>query len=151
MMHHLLKEMQEHGVDILKTTGWPTANFLKKMLGPCTWLRYPTCTLTLITSTRSTITFQEWVKSGLIKILPINTKEQHVDLLTKPLDVWSLEDGAALVTATISNSTRECDYIHLLFGQSFKGNGGQMGNQWTLNRLQGGQSCGRMENKWVPI
>jgi hypothetical protein len=31
--------------------------------------------------------FREWVKSGLIVILPIDTKEQPADLMTKPLDL----------------------------------------------------------------
>ena len=30
--------------------------------------------------------FREWVKSGLIDILSIDTLEQPADLLTKPLD-----------------------------------------------------------------
>ena len=32
---------------------------------------------------------REWVKSGLIEILPIDTREQVADLLTKPLDYAS--------------------------------------------------------------
>jgi hypothetical protein len=33
--------------------------------------------------------FREWVKKGLIEILPIDTIKQPVDLLIKPLDVAS--------------------------------------------------------------
>ena len=33
--------------------------------------------------------FREWVKSGLIEILPIDTLEQPADLMTKPLDLAS--------------------------------------------------------------
>jgi hypothetical protein len=31
--------------------------------------------------------FREWVKSGLIDILPIHTEDQPADLMTKPLDL----------------------------------------------------------------
>jgi hypothetical protein len=33
--------------------------------------------------------FREWVKSGLIDILPIDTFDQPADLMTKPLDLAS--------------------------------------------------------------
>jgi len=33
--------------------------------------------------------FCEWVKGGIIEVLPIDTLEQPADLLTKPLDLLS--------------------------------------------------------------
>jgi hypothetical protein len=33
--------------------------------------------------------FREWVKSGSIDILPIDTLDQPADLMTKPLDIAS--------------------------------------------------------------
>jgi hypothetical protein len=49
--------------------------------------RHPRCFLERGTSIRSH--FRECVKKGIIEILPIDTTEQPVDLLTEPLDALS--------------------------------------------------------------
>jgi hypothetical protein len=60
--------------------------------------------------------FREWVKSGLIDVLPIDTLEQPADLLTKPLDLSSFTswDGSS-VPVPVYSFLRECDIISIFF------------------------------------
>jgi hypothetical protein len=66
-----------------------TANSLKITLEPSILPSLQRCALALAISIIKYHHFREWVKSGLIDILAIDTEEQPADLLTKPLSVAS--------------------------------------------------------------
>jgi hypothetical protein len=73
VLMNLLKEMKEHGVELPTTK--PTIAKSPKMRPRTRHIN------------QKYHHFREWVKSGLIDILAIDTEEQPADLLTKPLSV----------------------------------------------------------------
>jgi hypothetical protein len=79
----LLKEMKEHGVE-LPTTKPTVYCKLFEDIAKSPKMRPGACHIN-----QKYHYFREWVKSGLIDILAIDTEEQPADLLTKPLSVAS--------------------------------------------------------------
>ncbi len=77
-MMNLLKEMQEQGADIPKTSPVVYCKLFEDNTGGIPLAKAPKIN-------QKYHHFREWVKSGLIEILPIDTREQVADLLTKPL------------------------------------------------------------------
>jgi hypothetical protein len=57
--------------------------------------------------------FREWVKSGLIDILPIDTEEQPADLMTKPLDL-ALFMSAEILDERMNRQSRLLPRDHYL-------------------------------------
>jgi hypothetical protein len=62
-----------------------TARFLKTILAPSNWQGYLNFALGPSTLTYAIIIFRKHVRKGLIKIFPVDTKDQIADALTKPL------------------------------------------------------------------
>ncbi len=61
------------------------ARFLNTTQAPLNWQCFPSFTLEPSTSTYATIIFCKHARKGLIKIFPIETKDQIADALTKPM------------------------------------------------------------------
>jgi hypothetical protein len=87
---NLLKEMKEHGVE-LPTTTKPTVycKLFEDNAGAIHIAKSPKMRPRTRHINQKYHHFREWVKSGLIDILAIDTEEQPADLLTKPLSVAS--------------------------------------------------------------
>ncbi len=89
VMMNLLKEMQQHGVNIPKTNPVVYCKLFEDNAGAIHLAKAPKMRPRTRHINQKYHHFREWVKKGLIEILPIDTKEQPADLLTKPLDVTS--------------------------------------------------------------
>ncbi len=89
VMMNLLKEMKEHGVDIPSTTPTIYCKLFEDNAGAIHLAKSPKMRPRTRHINQKYHHFREWVKSGLIEILPIDTREQVADLLTKPLDYAS--------------------------------------------------------------
>ena len=89
VMMSLLKEMKEHGVDIPSTTPTIYCKLFEDNAGAIHLAKSPKMRPRTRHINQKYHHFREWVKSGLIEILPIDTREQVADLLTKPLDYAS--------------------------------------------------------------
>jgi hypothetical protein len=89
VMMNLLKEMKEHGVDLPSTTPVVYCKLFEDNAGAIHIAKAPKMRPRTRHINQKYHHFREWVKSGLISILPIDTEEQPADLLTKPLDVTS--------------------------------------------------------------
>ena len=89
VMMNLLKEMQEQGVDIPKTNPVVYCKLFEDNAGAIHLAKAPKMRPRTRHINQKYHHFREWVKSGLIEILPIDTLEQPADLFTKPLDVAS--------------------------------------------------------------
>jgi hypothetical protein len=88
-MMNLLKEIKEQGVDLPTTTPVVYCKLFEDNAGAFHLPNAPKMRPQTRHINQKYHHFREWVKSGLIKILPIDTVEQPSDLLTKPLDVAS--------------------------------------------------------------
>jgi hypothetical protein len=89
VMMNLLKEMQEQGVDVLKTNHVVYCKLFEDNAGAIHLAKAPKMRPRTRHINQKYHHFREWVKKGSIEILPIDTTEQPADLLTKPLDVVS--------------------------------------------------------------
>ena len=89
VMVNLLKEMQEQGVDVPKTNAVVYCKLFEDNAGAIHLAKAPKMRPRTRHINQKYHHFREWVKSGLIEILPIDTREQVADLLTKPLDYAS--------------------------------------------------------------
>jgi hypothetical protein len=86
VMMNLLKDMKEHGVDLPKSTSVIYCKLFKGNTGAIHLANAPKMCLQSWHINQKYHHFREWVKSGFIDILPIDTTEQPADLLTKSLD-----------------------------------------------------------------
>jgi hypothetical protein len=86
VMMSLLKEMKEHRVDLPKTTPVVYCKLFEDNAGAIHLVNAPKMRPRTWHINQKYHHFREWVKSGVIDILPIDTTEQPADLLTKPLD-----------------------------------------------------------------
>jgi hypothetical protein len=89
VMMNLLKEMQEQGVDVPKTNPVVYCKLFEDNAGAIHLAKAPKMRPRTRHINQKYYHFREWVKKGLIEILPIDTTEQPADLLTKPLDAVS--------------------------------------------------------------
>jgi hypothetical protein len=89
VMMNLLTEMQAFGIPISKTTPTVYCKLFEDNAGAIHLAKVPKMRPRTRHINQKYHHFREWVKSGLIDILPIDTLEQPADLLTKPLDLLS--------------------------------------------------------------
>ena len=87
VMMNLLKEMQEKGVEVPETTPTVYCKLFEDNAGAICLAKAPKMRPRTRHINQKYHHFREWVKSGLINILPIDTAEQPADLFTKPLAV----------------------------------------------------------------
>jgi hypothetical protein len=86
---NLLKEMKEHGVELPTTKPTVYCKLFEDNAGAIHIAKSPKMRPRTRHINQKYHHFREWVKSGLIGILAIDTEEQPADLLTKPLSVAS--------------------------------------------------------------
>jgi hypothetical protein len=86
VMMNLLKEMRSMGIPVSSTTPKIYCKLFEDNAGAIQLAKVPKMRLRTRHINQKYHHFREWVKSGLIEILPIDTKEQPADLMTKPLD-----------------------------------------------------------------
>jgi hypothetical protein len=86
VMMNLLKEMQEFGFHISKTTPTVHCKLFEDNAGAIHLAKVPKMRPRTRHINQKYHHFREWVKTGLIDVLPIDTEDQPADLLTKPLD-----------------------------------------------------------------
>jgi hypothetical protein len=87
VMMNLLAEMQTFGIPVLKTTPTIYCKLFEDNAGAIQLAKVPKMRPRTCHINQKYHHFREWVKSGLIDILPIDTLEQPADLMTKPLDL----------------------------------------------------------------
>ena len=88
-MMGLLLEMKTFGIPITKTTPKVFCKLFEDNAGAIHLAKVPKMRPRTRHINQKYHHFREWVKSGLIEILPIDTLEQPADLMTKPLDLAS--------------------------------------------------------------
>jgi hypothetical protein len=86
VMMNLLKEMRSVGIPVASTTPKIYCKLFEDNAGAIQLAKVPKMRPRTRHINQKYHHFREWVKSGLITILPIDTKEQPADLMTKPLD-----------------------------------------------------------------
>jgi hypothetical protein len=86
VMMNLLKEMRSVGIPVASTTPKIYCKLLEDNAGAIQLAKVPKMRPRTRHINQKYHHFREWVKSGLITILPIDTKEQPADLMTKLLD-----------------------------------------------------------------
>jgi hypothetical protein len=89
VMMDLLNKMKEQGVDIPKTNPVVYSKLSEDNAGTIHLAKAPKMHPQTRHINQQYHHFREWVKSGLIEILVIDTTKQPADLLTKPLNVAS--------------------------------------------------------------
>jgi hypothetical protein len=89
MMMNLLNELQSFGIPIPKTTPTVYCKLFEDNAGAIHLATVPKMRPRTRHINQKYHHFREWVKSGLITVLPIDTLDQPADLLTKPLDLAS--------------------------------------------------------------
>ena len=89
VMMGLLFEMKTFGIPITKTTPKVFCKLFEDNAGAIHLAKVPKMRPRTRHINQKYHHFREWVKSGLIEILPIDTLEQPADLMTKPLDLAS--------------------------------------------------------------
>jgi hypothetical protein len=87
VMMNLLTEMKEFGIPIAKSTPTVFCKLFEDNAGAIHLAKVPKMRPRTRHINQKYHHFREWVKSGLIDILPIDTHCQPADLLTKPLDL----------------------------------------------------------------
>jgi hypothetical protein len=85
----LLKEMKEHGVELPTTKPTVYCKLFEDNAGAIHFAKSPKMRPHTRHINQKYHHFREWVKSGLIDILVIDTEERSADLLTKQLSVAS--------------------------------------------------------------
>jgi hypothetical protein len=85
-MMNLLNAMKQYGILIAKATPTVFCKFFEDNAGAIYLANVPKMSPRTRHINQKYHHFCEWVKSGLISILPIDTCEQPTNLLTKPLD-----------------------------------------------------------------
>ena len=89
VMMNLLSEMKSFGIPIIKTTPTVFCRLFEDNAGAIHLAKIPKMRPRTRHINQKYHHFREWVKSGLIDILPIDTLDQPADLMTKPLDLAS--------------------------------------------------------------
>jgi hypothetical protein len=89
VMMSLLTEMKTFGVDIPSTTPKVFCKLFEDNAGAIHLAKVPKMRPRTRHINQKYHHFREWVKKGIIEVLPIDTLEQPADLLTKPLDLLS--------------------------------------------------------------
>jgi hypothetical protein len=89
MMMNLLNELKAFGIPITKTTPTVFCKLFEDDAGAIHLDTVPKMRPRTRHINQKYHHFREWVKSGLIAVLPIHTLDQPADLLTKPLDLSS--------------------------------------------------------------
>ena len=89
IMMGLLLEMKSFGILISKTMPTVFCKLFEDNAGTIHLAKVPQMQPRTRHINQKYHHFHEWVKSGLIEILPIDTLEQPADLMTKPLDLAS--------------------------------------------------------------
>jgi hypothetical protein len=89
VLMNLLKEMKEHGVELPTTKPTVYCKLFEDNAGAIHIAKSPKMRPRTRHINQKYHHFLEWVKSGLIDILAIDTEEQPADLLTKALSVAS--------------------------------------------------------------
>jgi hypothetical protein len=84
-MMGLLLEMQSFGIPISTTTPTVFCKLFEDNAGAIQLAKVPKMRPRTRHINQKYHHFREWVKSGLVQILPIDTLSQPADLLTKPL------------------------------------------------------------------
>ncbi len=87
VMMNLLNELREFGIPISKTTLTVFCKLFEDNAGAVYLATMPKMCPRTRHINQKYHHFREWVKSGLIDILAIDTEEQPADLMTKPLDL----------------------------------------------------------------
>ena len=91
VMMSLLIEMKAFGLPIVKTTPTVFCKLFEDNAGAIHLAKVPKMRPRTRHINQKYHHFREWVKSGAIDILPIDTLDQPADLMTKPLDLASFE------------------------------------------------------------
>jgi hypothetical protein len=86
VMMNLLAEMKSFGIPLAKTTPTVFCRLFEDNAGAIHLAKVPKMRPRTRHINQKYHHFREWVKSGCIEVLPIDTLEQPADLLTKPLD-----------------------------------------------------------------
>jgi hypothetical protein len=89
VMMNLLNELQSFGIPIPKTTPTVYCKLFEDNAGAIHLATVPKMRPRTRHINQKYHHFREWVKSGLITVLPIDTLDQPADLLMKPLDLAS--------------------------------------------------------------
>jgi hypothetical protein len=89
VMMNLLTEMKEFGVNIPSATPKVYCKLFEDNAGAIHLAKVPKMRPRTRHINQKYHHFREWVKKGIIEVLPIDTLEQPADLLTKPLDLMS--------------------------------------------------------------
>jgi hypothetical protein len=89
VMMNLLNELKAFGIPITKTILTVFCKLFEDNAGAVHLATVPNMRPRTRHINQKYHHFREWVKSGLIAVLPINTLDQPADLLTKPLDLSS--------------------------------------------------------------
>jgi hypothetical protein len=89
VMMNLLNEMRAFDIPITKTTPTVYCKLFEDNAGAIYLAKVPKMRPRTRHIDQKYHHFREWVKSGLIDVLPIDTLDQPADLLTKPLDLSS--------------------------------------------------------------
>ncbi len=84
---NLLSEMKAYGIPILTATPTTFCKLFEDNAGAIHLAKVPKMRPRTRHINQKYHHFQEWVKSGLISILPIDTLMQPADLFPKPLDL----------------------------------------------------------------
>jgi hypothetical protein len=87
VMMNLLNEMKTYGIPIVTATPTIFCKLFEDNAGAIHLSKVPKMRPSMRHINQKYHHFQEWVKSGLISILPIDTLMQPADLFTKPLDL----------------------------------------------------------------
>ena len=89
VMMNLLTEMKQFGVNIPSVIPKVFCKLFEDNAGAIHLAKVPKMRPRTRHINQKYHHFREWVKRGVIEILPIDTLEQPADLLTKPLDLLS--------------------------------------------------------------
>jgi hypothetical protein len=87
VLMNLLAEMQLFGIPVSKTIPTIYCKLFEDNAGAVQLAKVPKMHPRTRHINQKYHHFREWVKSGLIEILPIDTEEQPADLMMKPLDL----------------------------------------------------------------
>jgi hypothetical protein len=88
VMMNLLNELKAFGIALPKTNPTVFCKLFEDNAGAIHFAKVPKMRPRTRHINQKYHHFREWVKSGLIDILPIDTEEQPADLMTKPLDLF---------------------------------------------------------------
>jgi hypothetical protein len=95
---NILREIKLFGIPIVKTTPTLFCKLFEDNAGAIHSAKVPNMCPRTRHINQKYHHFREWVKSGSIDILPLDTLDQPADLMTKPLDLASfVKHGHAIM------------------------------------------------------